>query len=166
MQLKLHHLESNVMIEKKTKIKKRREQASLHRLQRRRVNGCAIYLCICMFLLSTSICFKGGAMAETSPALLVSALLSILNPFSVPVLILKLSFRSYLTLARETVDMMHYLTKEVPDPFLRPELCDRLAAMLNFNLAQLCGQKCEYCSLLRGQFGIHGRKCLVFSPLG
>lgn len=48
--------------------------------------------------------------------------------------------RSYLTLARETVDMMHYLTKEVPAPFLRPELCDRLAAMLNFNLAQLCGQ--------------------------
>lgn len=52
--------------------------------------------------------------------------------------------RSYLTLARETVDMMHYLTKEVPAPFLRPELCDRLAAMLNFNLAQLCGQKCKF----------------------
>lgn len=62
---------------------------------------------------------------------------------SVPVMFLNVScFRSYLTLARETVDMMHYLTKEVPDPFLRPELCDRLAAMLNFNLAQLCGQKC------------------------
>lgn len=54
-----------------------------------------------------------------------------------------LAHRSYLTLARETVDMMHYLTKEVPGPFLRPELCDRLAAMLNFNLAQLCGQKCK-----------------------
>uniref|UniRef100_T1ISF9 Ubiquitin conjugation factor E4 B n=1 Tax=Strigamia maritima TaxID=126957 RepID=T1ISF9_STRMM len=51
--------------------------------------------------------------------------------------------RSYLTLARETVDMFHYLTKEIKDPFLRPELADRLAAMLNFNLQQLCGPKCK-----------------------
>lgn len=28
--------------------------------------------------------------------------------------------RSYLTLARETVDMLHYLTADVPEPFLRP----------------------------------------------
>jgi len=51
--------------------------------------------------------------------------------------------KSYLTLARETVDMLHYLTQQVPDPFLRPELIDRLAAMLNFNLQQLCGPKCN-----------------------
>ncbi|KAB7497984.1 Ubiquitin conjugation factor E4 B [Armadillidium nasatum] len=50
--------------------------------------------------------------------------------------------RSYLTLARETVDMMHYLTKEIPEPFLRVEVGDRLAAMLNYNLSQLCGDKC------------------------
>lgn len=52
--------------------------------------------------------------------------------------------KSYLTLARETVDMLHYLTGHVPDPFLRPELIDRLAAMLNFNLQQLCGPKCKH----------------------
>lgn len=52
--------------------------------------------------------------------------------------------KSYLTLARETVDMLHYLTQHVPDPFLRPELIDRLAAMLNFNLQQLCGPKCKH----------------------
>ena len=52
--------------------------------------------------------------------------------------------KSYLTLARETVDMLHYLTHYVPDPFLRPELVDRLAAMLNFNLQQLCGPKCRH----------------------
>lgn len=51
--------------------------------------------------------------------------------------------RSYLTLARETVDMFHYLTEEIKEPFLRPELADRLAAMLNFNLTQLCGSKCK-----------------------
>lgn len=51
--------------------------------------------------------------------------------------------RSYLTLARETVDMLHYLTAEIKEPFLRPELVDRLAAMLNFNLQQLCGSKCK-----------------------
>ena len=52
--------------------------------------------------------------------------------------------RSYLTLAKETVDMFHYLTVDIKEPFLRPELVGRLAAMLNFNLQQLCGPKCEY----------------------
>ncbi len=52
--------------------------------------------------------------------------------------------RSYLTLARETVDMFHYLTQGIVEPYLRPELADRLAAMLNFNLRQLCGTKCEF----------------------
>ena len=47
------------------------------------------------------------------------------------------------TLARETVDMFHYLTQDIKEPFLRPELVDRLAAMLNFNLKQLCGSKCK-----------------------
>ncbi|XP_013772323.1 ubiquitin conjugation factor E4 B-like isoform X1 [Limulus polyphemus] len=51
--------------------------------------------------------------------------------------------RSYLTLAQETVDMFHYLTKEIVQPFLKPEVVDRLAAMLNFNLKQLCGPKCK-----------------------
>lgn len=49
--------------------------------------------------------------------------------------------RSYLTLARETVDMFHYLTVDIKEPFLRPELAGRLASMLNFNLQQLCGKK-------------------------
>lgn len=51
--------------------------------------------------------------------------------------------RSYLTLARETVDMLQYLTVDIKEPFLRPELVDRLASMLNFNLQQLCGPKCN-----------------------
>lgn len=51
--------------------------------------------------------------------------------------------RSYLTLAKETVEMFHYLTVEIKEPFLRPELVDRLSSMLNYNLQQLCGQKCN-----------------------
>lgn len=51
--------------------------------------------------------------------------------------------RSYLTLARETVEMFHYLTLDIKEPFLRPELVDRLSSMLNFNLQQLCGPKCK-----------------------
>lgn len=44
---------------------------------------------------------------------------------------------------RETVDMFDYLTVEIKEPFLRPELVDRLSSMLNFNLQQLCGPKCK-----------------------
>ncbi|XP_035825781.1 ubiquitin conjugation factor E4 B [Aplysia californica] len=51
--------------------------------------------------------------------------------------------RNYLTLASETVEMFHYLSTKIIDPFLVPELADRLTAMLNFNLQQLCGPKCK-----------------------
>ena len=51
--------------------------------------------------------------------------------------------RSYLTLAKETVAMFHYLTVDITEPFLRPELVGRLSTMLNFNLKQLCGPKCK-----------------------
>lgn len=39
--------------------------------------------------------------------------------------------------------MFHYLTERIQEPFLTVELADRLAAMLNFNLQQLCGPKCN-----------------------
>ncbi|KAI9594512.1 ubiquitin elongating factor core-domain-containing protein [Syncephalis fuscata] len=42
--------------------------------------------------------------------------------------------RSYIGLAKETVDMIRYMTQEVPGPFVAPEVVDRLAAMLNYNL--------------------------------
>ncbi|XP_074654460.1 ubiquitin conjugation factor E4 B-like [Tubulanus polymorphus] len=51
--------------------------------------------------------------------------------------------RSYLTLASETVEMFDYLTERIKKPFLIPGLAERLAAMLNFNLQQLCGSKCK-----------------------
>jgi ubiquitin conjugation factor E4 B len=46
-------------------------------------------------------------------------------------------------LARETVHMLSYLSKDCPDPFLRPEMVDRVASMLNYFLVQLAGPKCQ-----------------------
>jgi len=69
--------------------------------------------------------------------------------------------RSYLTLGRETVDMFHYLTEQIRDPFLRPELVDRLSAMLNFNLTQLCGSKCKNLKVNNGEkYGWEPRRLL------
>ncbi|GBP49522.1 Ubiquitin conjugation factor E4 B [Eumeta japonica] len=69
--------------------------------------------------------------------------------------------RSYLTLARETVDMLEYLTVEIKEPFLRPELVDRLASMLNFNLQQLCGPKCKNLKVRRPEkYGWEPRRLL------
>lgn len=39
--------------------------------------------------------------------------------------------------------MFHYLTRDIREPFMKPELIDRLAAMMNFNLQQFCGPKCK-----------------------
>jgi ubiquitin conjugation factor E4 B len=50
---------------------------------------------------------------------------------------------SYLQLANETLDMLIYLSENVKEPFLRGEIVNRLAAMLNYNLIQLCGPTCK-----------------------
>ncbi|XP_022667350.1 ubiquitin conjugation factor E4 B-like isoform X2 [Varroa destructor] len=69
--------------------------------------------------------------------------------------------RSYLTLARESVDMLHYLSQDIKEPFTRPELADRLAAMLNFNLQQLCGPKCKNLKVKNGdKYGWEPRRLL------
>ena len=73
----------------------------------------------------------------------------------------------FFTLARETVDMFHYLTQDIKEPFLRPELVDRLAAMLNFNLKQLCGSKCKnlkVCIMLFAlEYGLKFWRCIMNS---
>lgn len=45
-------------------------------------------------------------------------------------------------LANATVHMFQYLTTSVVEPFLRAEVVDRLAAMLDYNLVALVGPKC------------------------
>ncbi|CAG8504078.1 13438_t:CDS:10, partial [Ambispora leptoticha] len=48
---------------------------------------------------------------------------------------------SYMTLGDETVKMLKSMTEEVVEPFLTPEIVDRLAAMLDYNLTTLVGPK-------------------------
>ena len=67
--------------------------------------------------------------------------------------------RSYLTLATETLSTFHYLTKDITEPFLRPEMADRVASMLNFNLQQLCGPKCM--DLKVHTVHVHNHRCVV-----
>ncbi|KAM0736292.1 Ubiquitin conjugation factor E4 B [Formica fusca] len=43
-----------------------------------------------------------------------------------------------LKLVKEIVTMFHYLTVDIKEPFLRPELVGQLCAMLNFTLQVLC----------------------------
>lgn len=49
--------------------------------------------------------------------------------------------QSYLDLTNITLDMIGYLTTEIIDEFLVPEIVDRFAAMLNINLKQLVGPR-------------------------
>lgn len=51
--------------------------------------------------------------------------------------------KSYLTLAGQTVEMFHYLTEVIDEPFLNEVVVDRLVTMLDYNLKQLCGSKCN-----------------------
>ncbi|CAG8606478.1 30901_t:CDS:10, partial [Racocetra persica] len=52
------------------------------------------------------------------------------------------SATSYMSLGNETVNMLVYMTSEVADPFLTPQMVERLAAMLDYNLKSLVGPKC------------------------
>ncbi|KAJ1928958.1 Ubiquitin conjugation factor E4 [Tieghemiomyces parasiticus] len=49
---------------------------------------------------------------------------------------------SYMALANETVALLRFLTQEAPWPFLTPEIVERLAAMLNYNLQTMVGPRC------------------------
>ena len=49
----------------------------------------------------------------------------------------------YVTLGRSTVDMLKIFTAETKAPFMVPEIVDRLAAMLDYNLDALVGPRCS-----------------------
>lgn len=50
---------------------------------------------------------------------------------------------SYITLGKSTVGLLRVFTAETKAPFMMPEIIDRLAAMLNYNLDALVGPKCQ-----------------------
>ncbi|KAF4617286.1 hypothetical protein D9613_006110 [Agrocybe pediades] len=49
----------------------------------------------------------------------------------------------YTTLGRSTVELLKIFTAETKAPFMMPEIVDRLAAMLDYNLDALVGPKCQ-----------------------
>ncbi|KAL0961455.1 hypothetical protein HGRIS_006400 [Hohenbuehelia grisea] len=49
----------------------------------------------------------------------------------------------YTTLGRSTVELLKVFTAETKQPFMMPEIVDRLAAMLNYNLDALAGPRCQ-----------------------
>ncbi|CCL99711.1 uncharacterized protein FIBRA_01733 [Fibroporia radiculosa] len=49
----------------------------------------------------------------------------------------------YVQLGNSTVNMLKAFTGETKDPFMVPEIVDRLAAMLDYNLVALVGPKCQ-----------------------
>ncbi|KAJ3014704.1 hypothetical protein HKX48_004997 [Thoreauomyces humboldtii] len=51
---------------------------------------------------------------------------------------------SYMSLGNETVHMLQYMTAspDIVQPFMEPEIVERLAAMLDYNLAAMVGPKC------------------------
>lgn len=50
--------------------------------------------------------------------------------------------KSYMGLANKLLELFKLFTLEVPRGFVLPELVDRLASMLNYNLAAMVGPKC------------------------
>ncbi|KAH9841644.1 ubiquitin elongating factor core-domain-containing protein [Rhodofomes roseus] len=49
----------------------------------------------------------------------------------------------YVQLGRSTVEMLKAFTGETKEPFMVPEIVDRLAAMLDYNLDALAGPRCQ-----------------------
>lgn len=53
------------------------------------------------------------------------------------------SVKSDLDLGVQSLRLLRDFSKETTSPFLTPEIVDRLAAMLDFNLSSLAGPKCQ-----------------------
>ena len=51
--------------------------------------------------------------------------------------------KSYLQLSNKTMVLFNLFTKEVPRAFVLPEIVDRLASMLDYNLSVMVGPKCS-----------------------
>ncbi|KAK6455664.1 ubiquitin elongating factor core-domain-containing protein [Scheffersomyces xylosifermentans] len=51
--------------------------------------------------------------------------------------------KSYMGLSNKTMELFKLFTKEVPQGFVLPEIVDRLAGMLDYNLSIMVGPKCS-----------------------
>ncbi|KIH60308.1 u-box domain protein [Ancylostoma duodenale] len=66
----------------------------------------------------------------------------------------KRQVRSWLIYAKDTLELLGYLTRDAPQPFAQDVLGDRLASMLNHNIAQLCGRKCMELKVREAVYGV------------
>ncbi|KAF8305671.1 hypothetical protein DL93DRAFT_2089352 [Clavulina sp. PMI_390] len=64
---------------------------------------------------------------------------------------------SYITLGKSTVELLKLFTAETKEPWMLPEIVDRLAAMLDFNLALLTGPR-------SAELNVEGRDKYRFNP--
>ncbi|KAJ1680019.1 Ubiquitin conjugation factor E4 [Spiromyces aspiralis] len=81
--------------------------------------------------------------------------------------------QAYVSLAHETIHMLAYLSQLVPRSFLVPEIVERLALMLDYNLVQLAGPKCSQLKVhdMERRFGFRPRILLseltsIYTNLG
>lgn len=79
--------------------------------------------------------------------------------------------KTYLDLSNKTIKICKLFTKEVPRAFVIPEIIDRLANMLNYNLSVMVGPKCSNLKVENPEkYGFNPKKtlcniCEIFSNL-
>jgi len=58
---------------------------------------------------------------------------------------------SYMSLGNENVHMLNYMTSDpqIVQPFMEPEIVERLAAMMDYNLTALVGPKCTELKVIK-----------------
>lgn len=64
---------------------------------------------------------------------------------------------TYVQLGNNTVDLLKLFTGETKEPFMVPEIVDRLAAMLDYNLDALVGPRCQ-------ELAVSNREKYKFDP--
>lgn len=64
---------------------------------------------------------------------------------------------SYITLGKSTVELLKLFTAEAKEPWMVPEIVERLAAMLDYNLELLAGPR-------SAEFNVEGRDKYRFNP--
>lgn len=71
--------------------------------------------------------------------------------------------KSYVQLAQQSVVLLKLFTQAVPKAFVTPELVDRLAAMLDYNLEALVGPKCRELKVKNPEgYGFKPRELLTY----
>ena len=70
--------------------------------------------------------------------------------------------KSYMGLSNKTMELFKLFTEEVPSGFVLPEIVDRLAGMLDYNLSIMVGPKCSNLKVAEPEkYGFEPKKILT-----